>query len=75
MKTIEERQWEALEIINDLLQACSYADKMNNVMFKIPLELAIKAENFLSKEHYYEKKYKLSASSDDSSPIQADSSC
>ena len=58
MRAIEERQWEALEIINALVQACSYADKMNNVMFKIPLELANKAEKFLAEENYYAEKCK-----------------
>ena len=49
---------EALEIINELLQASSYTDAMHQVMFKIPLQLVNKAETYLDKEHFYQRRYK-----------------
>ena len=54
----QEKQWEALEIIHEMLQECSYTDAMHNVMFKIPLHLVNKAEKFLNEEHFFEKYYK-----------------
>ena len=53
----EEKHFESLDIINEILQACSYTDAMMNVMFKIPLPLVIKAEKLLEEEHYFQRKY------------------
>ena len=41
----EDKQFEALDIIHEMLQECSYVDAMHNVMFKIPLPLVNRAEN------------------------------
>lgn len=42
----EEREWEALNLIFEMLQKDSYTDAMHNVMFHIPLELVNRAESF-----------------------------
>ncbi len=47
----------ALEIIHEMLQKSSYTDSMHNVMFKLPLPLVNKAEQFLTEENFYQKKY------------------
>ena len=53
----EEKEWEALNIINEMLQADSYTDAMHNVMFHLPLELVNRAEKLLREEKFIERKY------------------
>ena len=53
----EDKQFEALDIIHEMLQECSYVDAMHNVMFKIPLPLVIRAEKLLRDENFIKRKY------------------
>ena len=53
----EDKQFEALDIIHEMLQECSYVDAVHNVMFKIPLPLVNRAEKLLDEENFIAKKY------------------
>ena len=53
----ENKQFEALEIIHEMLQECSYVDAMHNVMFNIPLPLVNRAEKLLREENFITKRY------------------
>lgn len=60
----EDKQFETLDIIHEMLQECSYVDDMHNVMFKIPLPLVNRAEKLLREEKFIERKYCKAGSTD-----------